>query len=82
MYLLLLTTIGFISFTIYTLKRARRIKYTEIQFQNLHFEIKGGPTFVPSISDFTPVRLKVDNMFATLEAPSKSLKRIHYTLPR
>lgn len=82
MYLLILTTIGFISFTIYTLKRSRRTKYTELQFQNLHFEIKGEPAFVPSISEFTSVRLKVDNMFATVESTAKSLKRVHYTLPR
>ena len=82
MYMLLLTAIIFAGITINSIKRTKRAKFQELDFQNLHFALKSEPQFVPRIPDFTPVRLKVNNMFATLEAPTKSLKRIHYTLPQ
>ncbi len=82
MYWLFATVIAFALITLLTIKRSRRKKYQELQFQNLHFNLRGHPTYAPRLPDFTPVRLKVDNMFATVEAPSKSLKRVHYTLPR
>ncbi len=82
MYMLLLTAIIFAGITIHTLKRTKRAKFQELDFQNLHFALKGQPQYAPRMPDFTPVRLKVNSMFTTLEAPTKSLKRVNYTLPR
>ena len=82
MYWLFATIIAFALITLLTIKRSRRKKYQELQFQNLHFNLRGQPNFAPRLPDFTPIRLKVDHMFASVEVSTKNLKRVRYTLPK
>lgn len=82
MNLLLLTLIFSLLIAIYAIRRARRKRLYELQSETLRFDLKKAPAFAPRLPDFTPVRLKVGDMFATVDAPTKSLKRIEYTLPK
>lgn len=82
MYVLLLMAIIFAGITIHSIKRTKRAKYQELAFENLHFALKGQPEFAPQMPEFTPVRLRVNNVYTTVDVPTKSLKRVHYTLPR
>lgn len=82
MNLLLLILCFSLLITILAIRRSRRKRVYGLQSEMLRFDLRKAPAFAPRLPDFTPVRLKVGDMFATVDAPTKSLKRIEYTLPK
>ncbi len=82
MYMLFITLIVFALITFFTLKRTGIKKFHEIQYKDLYFGRKNQPAFALRLPDFTPVSLKVGHMFASVEAPTKNLKRVRFAPPK